>query len=75
MRTTLNLDDDVLFAVKHLSRQKHEPIGKLLSAIVRCALTPEVKGQERNGVPLFPVKSDGGVVTMELVNRLRDELP
>ena len=75
MRTTLDIDDDVLLAVKELSRQKHEPAGRLLSALARMAMTPKVSGRERNGVPLFAVRPGSAVVTMELVNRLRDETP
>ena len=75
MRTTLEIDDDVLLAVKQLSRQRHETAGRLLSALARQALTPRVKGRERNGVPLFAVKPGAGVVTMDLVNRLRDQSP
>jgi len=75
MRTTLDIEDDVLLAVKELSRQRHEPAGRLVSALVRKALLPKVKGRDRNGVPLFPAKSGAGVVTMDLINRLRDETP
>ena len=44
-----------------------------MSELVRKTLMPKVKGRARNGVPLFPVRPGGGVVTMDLVNRLRDE--
>ena len=75
MRTTLNIEDDVLLAVKQFSRQRHEPAGRLISELVRRALLPKLRGRERNGVPLFPVKPGASVVTMDLVNRLRDEAP
>jgi hypothetical protein len=75
MRTTLDIEDDVLLAVKQLARQRHEPAGRLVSELVRKTLLPKVKGRERNGVPLFPVKPGSRVVTMDLVNRLRDEVP
>jgi hypothetical protein len=75
MRTTLNIDDDVLLAVKEISRQRHEPTGRLLSELVRTALVSKVEGRERNGVPIFPVRPGASIVTMELVNRLRDEAP
>lgn len=74
MRTTVDIDDDVLLAVKSLSRQRHVSAGRLLSEMARQTLT--VTGTnlpERNGVPIFPVQSGAGIVTMELVNRLRDE--
>jgi hypothetical protein len=73
MRTTLDIDDDVLLAVKQLSHERHEPAGRLVSALVRDALTPRRQGRERNGIPLFGVRPGAGVVTLELVNRLRDE--
>ena len=75
MRTTLDIEDDVFLAVKQLARQRHEPAGRLVSELVRKTLMPRVKGRERNGVPLFPAKPGSGVVTMDLVNRLRDEAP
>ncbi len=75
VRTTLDIEDDVLLAVKQFSRQRHEPAGRLISELVRKVLLPKLRGRERNGVPLFPVKPDARVVTMALVNRLRDETP
>ena len=75
MRTTLNIEDDVFLAVKQLARQRHESAGRLISELVRNTLTPKVRGGERNGAPLFPVKPGAQVVTMDLVNRLRDEAP
>lgn len=75
MRTTLDIADDVLFAVKQLSRQRHEPVGRLVSEIVRKELISTVKTRERNGVPQFPANQSAGIVTMELINRLRDEAP
>lgn len=73
MRTTLNIDDDVLLAVKVLSRQRRTPAGQVLSELARRALAPKQSTAARNGVPLFPVKRGAQVVTMALVNRLRDE--
>ncbi len=46
-----------------------------MSELVRTALMPKPSGRKRNGVPLFPIKPGTGVVTMELVNQLRDEVP
>ena len=71
----MDIEADVLLAVKQLSRQRHEPAGRLVSELVRKALVSKVKSRERNGVPLFPVKPGSAVVTIELVNRLRDEAP
>jgi hypothetical protein len=73
VRTTLDIEDDVLLAVKQLARQRGQPAGRLVSEIVRKSLTNISQGAERSGVPLFPVRPESGIVTMELVNRLREE--
>ena len=76
MRTTLTIDDDVLAAAKDLAARENKTLGEVISALTRRALKPVLPiGSTRNGVPLLPVRADAAPVTMELVNRLRDELP
>jgi hypothetical protein len=75
MRTTLDIEDDVLLAVKQFAYQRHEPAGRVISELVRKALLPKTKCHQRNGVPLFPTKPGAKVVSLDLVNRLRDEGP
>lgn len=75
MRTTVDIDDDVLLAAREIARQQGLSMGKVLSDLARQAMTRRTDGGTRDGVPLFPVRNDGGVVTLELVNRLRDEAP
>lgn len=73
MRTTLDVDPDILLAAKEIARRRNESIGKVLSDLARQALTRAVQAETRNGVPLFPVGPDAEIVTLELVNQLRDE--
>ncbi|MCE0523151.1 MAG: hypothetical protein LV480_09600 [Methylacidiphilales bacterium] len=73
MRTTLDVDDDVLAAVKSLADARQTTAGKVLSELARQSLRPKNAPTKRNGFTLFPAKKDGVPVTMELVNRLRDE--
>jgi hypothetical protein len=75
MRTTLDLDEDVLLAAKDLARHRHVSVGKALSELARRALARQEIPQTRNGVPLFAVGPQAQVVTLELVNQLRDEAP
>ncbi|MGB9032687.1 MAG: hypothetical protein WCC27_21360 [Acidobacteriaceae bacterium] len=76
MRTTLAIDDDVLAAAKGLAASEGKSIGEVISSLARKGLAPRNRHQKtRNGVPLLPRRPDGRPVTMELVNRLRDELP
>jgi hypothetical protein len=73
MRTTLDIEDDVLLAAKEIARQRGLSMGKVVSNLIRQALTQKTESTTRHGVPLFPVRPDAGVVTLELVNQLRDE--
>jgi hypothetical protein len=75
MRTTLDIDEDILHAAREIARQRGETIGKVLSELARKSLTKQVSGPTRNGLPLFPVQPKAGIVTLELVNQLRDETP
>jgi len=74
MRTTLNIDDDILSAVRELSSLSGRTLGEVLSDLARAALARNVgEGALRNGVPLLDSTSDAGVVTSEDVARLMDE--
>ena len=67
------MDEDVLLAAKQIALARGESMGKVLSTLVRQALKPAVTSKGvRNGVPLFP-RRDEVVVTLDLVNQLRDE--
>lgn len=73
MRTTLDLDDDVLEIAKQLAQQRGKTAGQVLSELARQALEPKSPPKMRNGVPLFVPKRGARKPHMALVNRLRDE--
>ena len=73
MRTTLDLDDDVLQTVKELAAFRGSTAGKILSDLARKALQPKAKAHVRNGVPLLPIRPGAPRLTMKRVNALRDE--
>jgi predicted DNA-binding ribbon-helix-helix protein len=75
MRTTLTLDDDVLEAAKAIARQRNRTIGEVVSELARRSLRPPADLGERNGISLLPVCQAGIIVTPEIVNSLRDEMP
>jgi hypothetical protein len=75
MRTTLDIEEDVLLAAKEIARQKGMTVGRVLSDLARKSLTRKSSVSKKGGLPLFPVQPDAGVVTLELVNQLRDETP
>jgi hypothetical protein len=71
----LDVDDDVLQAVKELAAVRGVSAGKILSDLARKALKPTKVPRVRNGVPLLPRRPRGSpIVTMKLVNELRDEM-
>jgi len=75
MRTTIDIDEDVLFAARELSRRRRISIGKAISELARQGVRRTEQGSTRNGVPLIPISKSGSIVTLELVNQLRDESP
>ena len=75
MRTTLAIDDDVLSAAKAIARQRNQTLGRVVSELARNSMRPPAALTERNGIPLLPVRRPDAIVTLEIVNALRDELP
>ena len=74
MRTTLDIDDDLLQAAKELADTRGTTAGRVISDLVRKALEPARVPKVRNGVPLLPRRPPGSPkMTMKLVNELRDE--
>ena len=79
MRTTLDIDDDVLVAAKELARQKHLSAGQVVSQLLRKVLTGRSENtlqdadSTKHSVAGFrPFPPGKAVVTNEAVNRLRD---
>lgn len=75
MRTTLDIDVDVLQAAKELADMQGRTIGQVLSELARKGLAPKKPSvRVRNGVPLLPPRRPGApLLTMKFVNELRDE--
>ena len=74
VRTTLDIDDDVLEAIKEIASNRGTTAGGVLSELARKALEPGEPQLVRNGVPLLPRRPAGSPKpTMTLVNRLRDD--
>jgi len=73
-RTTLSIEDDVLLAVRQQADITGESLGKTISNILRASITEKGdKPRFRNGIRLFPKRPGTAPVTMEHVNKLRDE--
>jgi hypothetical protein len=76
MRTTLDIEEDVLLAAKELAEREGSTAGRIISLLARRGLsnpmskhtkTPVIRG----GVPL--VRSRGEVVTTDRIRKLMDQ--
>jgi len=78
MRTTLDIDDEVLQAAKEIARRQRSTAGAVLSELARSALTGHSVASEAVAeAPAFygfrPLPAAGRVVTDEVVKKLMDE--
>jgi hypothetical protein len=77
MRTTLDIDDDVLQAAKERARHTGSTAGRVISELARRALSsPPVAKAAKEPPPVYgfrPLPSRGGIVTNELIDRLRED--
>jgi hypothetical protein len=76
MRTTLDIDDDVLRAARELARREKKTAGRVISDLARLALSASPAGVAKEAKILHgfrPFPKRGGIVTNELVDRLRED--
>lgn len=73
MRTTLNIEDDVLRAARSLASERRVSLGRMVSELLRQALAPQPRTY-RDDFPVFRVSEDAAPITPEMVRRaLEDE--
>jgi hypothetical protein len=86
MRTTLDIADDVLFAAKEIAQREKKPLGMVISELARRAFqsraltpfaeqpaSPSAHVSERLAdFGIRPLPQRGGIVSNELIDRLRD---
>ena len=65
MRTTIDLEADILQAAKEMTSVNGTTAGRVISDLARKALEPVDSPRIRNGVPLMPSRGPGALkVTM-----------
>jgi hypothetical protein len=72
MRTTLDLDDDVVAAARELASGERRSLGSIISELARRGLTPAQVGSE-DGLPVIRVPPGTAPITPEMVRRALDE--
>jgi hypothetical protein len=77
VRTTLDIDDDVLQAAKERARRDGRTAGQVISDLARSALTAApVQAATREPTATYgfrPFPKRGGLVTNEQIGRLRED--
>jgi hypothetical protein len=75
VRTTLDIDDDVLRAAKELARRRKTTAGAVISELTRQALTEPPHGRRaRKATRGFrPFAKRGRIVTNEQIDKIREE--
>jgi len=71
MRTTVDLDEDILRVAKDLARESEQSLGRVLSNLARRGLDfARVESSIRNGIPVLTPKPGARPVTSEHVKEL-----
>jgi negative regulator of replication initiation len=73
MRTTLNLDNDVLELLKDYADSRSVPLGKAASDLVRRGLTAPVQTRMVNGFCTVVLPANSPKVTSERVKHLLED--
>jgi hypothetical protein len=72
MRTTLDLDDDVLAAARELASGGRRSLGATISELARRGLTP-ARVETESDLPVIRVPAGTAPITPEMVRRALDE--
>jgi hypothetical protein len=77
VRTTVDLDEDVLLAVKERARRERRSVGAVLSELARRSLTdrPSEGGGEDEFHGFRPLPRRGRPVSNALIDQLREDEP
>lgn len=72
MRTTLELDDDLVRAAKELAARQGRSLGAVISELAQRGLTP-ARVEADGDVPVIRVPAGTPAITPEMVRRALDE--
>lgn len=73
MRMTLNIADDVLLAAKQIARWNGLSMGVVIGDLARLGLHAKQSRIDLARFGIHPLPKRGGVVTHQIINRLRGD--
>jgi hypothetical protein len=74
MRTTFNLDDEVLGLVRQYAESRSLALGKAVSELVQRGLRAPLATKVVNGIVVFDIPPDSPPISSEHVRKLESEL-
>jgi hypothetical protein len=73
VRTTLDIDDDIVAAARELAAEERRSLGSVISELARRGLTPARVEADDDGLPVIRVPAGTPAITAEMVRRALDE--
>jgi hypothetical protein len=74
VRTTLDLEDDLLAIARSMASHQRVSLGKAVSLLMRKGIEPSAQSTEvRNGLRVISRPAGATPVTLDIVNQLREE--
>ena len=76
MRTTLDIEEDVLFAAKDLARRQKKTAGQVISDLARKGLAGAEASTAHEPKAIYgfrPFPREGRIVSNDLINKLRKD--
>ncbi len=76
MRTTLDIEEDVLFAAKDLARREKKTAGQVISDLARKGLAGAEASTAHAPKAIYgfrPFPKEGRIVSNDLINKLRED--
>ena len=72
MRTTIDIDEDVLQAAKELATKERSTAGRIISGLARRTLAAATTTKRaKNSVPVLPRRGD--VITLDHIRKLMEQ--
>jgi hypothetical protein len=73
MRTTLNIDDDLLRVIRSLARERGDSLGTVASDLIRRGLGSRREIEYDDDLPVFRVREGAPPITPEMVDEAMEE--
>lgn len=73
MRTTINIEDDLMKAIRNLAHERGQSLGAIVSDLIRKGLHPKKTEAHSNDFPVFMMKEGAPPLTPEMVDAALEE--